>query len=731
MAKTFDPYTFASTTVSGLGDLLSQVDEQRMLNETGREDLANYIVGNTWGDIFNNSDRRQQGLNVISDSQVDYSRIQNNDNLINSWNSNDLQDYVNYSSPTTSVWGDVLGDAGKAAAIGSTIAPGVGTLVGAGIGALSGIVRGAAGDIINRKNTAAFNRAIARANQAQVDNFYNTAMNNQQRQQRQAMMNYFALGGNLEGLNGIEHFNVGSSHSENPNGGIQQGIAPDGQPNLVEEGEVKYKDYIYSKRIKPSKALLKKNNLPEKYAGLSYAEIADKLQQESEDRPNDPISIGTLDAWMERLQNAQEETRTTNSMRRAAKLIDGMSDEEKMGILAMMQGEEQPIMADGGEIRIKKSKKGTFTAAAKKHGKSVQEFASQVLAHPENYSPAMRKKANFARVSKSWNHSNGGELDGHLFPKGGGLGAFDYATQYILGQTPEQEWARIIDEDRLKRGSDITRMVNSNLYNAGLPIQYDVTINPDGTSSMTPMFMTNYSQVKYDGEEPRYNQVGPATKTPPSKGKEGGNDSGAGFDEADLRYAPAVGSFLGMLQSALQPRDYTLANQLRGIASQYNPVSAPSIGGYRRYTPYDVNLGDAENLALQASALRSSRGQNRATQAAINAALIDKFQETSAKRTLAAQEANEQRRAAIDAYNLGIDKTNASLQQAYDQLNSSIRDKRLGLLSTAAQAQDASDTAWSNSLSTTSQNFFNQLGRVGEDQWAYEQFMKLFPYLKS
>ena len=48
-------------------------------------------------------------------------------------------------------------------------------------------------------------------------------------------------------------------------------------------------------------------------------------------------------------------------------------------------------------IHIKPSKKGTFTAAAKKHGKGVQEFARQVMAHKENYSPAMVKKANFAR----------------------------------------------------------------------------------------------------------------------------------------------------------------------------------------------------------------------------------------------------------------------------------------------------------------------------------------------
>ena len=69
--------------------------------------------------------------------------------------------------------------------------------------------------------------------------------------------------------------------------------------------------------------------------------------------------------------------------------------------------------ADGGTIHIKPSKKGTFTAAAKKHGKSVQEFASQVLANKENYSPAMVKKANFARNASKWKHAFGGDLNTH------------------------------------------------------------------------------------------------------------------------------------------------------------------------------------------------------------------------------------------------------------------------------------------------------------------------------
>lgn len=66
--------------------------------------------------------------------------------------------------------------------------------------------------------------------------------------------------------------------------------------------------------------------------------------------------------------------------------------------------------ADGGSIHISPSKRGTFTAAATKHGMGVQEFASKVLANKDNYSPAMVKKANFAKNASKWKHSLGGYL---------------------------------------------------------------------------------------------------------------------------------------------------------------------------------------------------------------------------------------------------------------------------------------------------------------------------------
>ena len=57
----------------------------------------------------------------------------------------------------------------------------------------------------------------------------------------------------------------------------------------------------------------------------------------------------------------------------------------------------------GKDIRIKPSKRGTFTKAAKQHCMSVQGFANIVLKNPSKYSAAMRKKANFVRNASKWN----------------------------------------------------------------------------------------------------------------------------------------------------------------------------------------------------------------------------------------------------------------------------------------------------------------------------------------
>ena len=83
------------------------------------------------------------------------------------------------------------------------------------------------------------------------------------------------------------------------------------------------------------------------------------------------------------------------------KILSNMQDGGDLGF--------SPMYAQGG-IHLDPAKRGTFTAAATKHGKSVQGFASQVLGNKDNYSPAMVKKANFARNASKWNHAEGGAI---------------------------------------------------------------------------------------------------------------------------------------------------------------------------------------------------------------------------------------------------------------------------------------------------------------------------------
>lgn len=62
---------------------------------------------------------------------------------------------------------------------------------------------------------------------------------------------------------------------------------------------------------------------------------------------------------------------------------------------------------DGG-IHIKPENRGKFTAAAKRAGMGVQEYASHILANKENFSSTLIKRANFAHNAAGWNHSSGG-----------------------------------------------------------------------------------------------------------------------------------------------------------------------------------------------------------------------------------------------------------------------------------------------------------------------------------
>lgn len=124
----------------------------------------------------------------------------------------------------------------------------------------------------------------------------------------------------------------------------------------------------------------------------------------------------------------------------------------------------------GGTIKIKPSKKGTFTAAAKKRGKGVQEFASQVLANKDNYSPAMVKKANFARNASKWKHAMGGLVGPEIFENGGLTGtymdAFD-AMAYGSIVEPENKFNTRLNKKQLQSYQQHSELFPSLLNDKG------------------------------------------------------------------------------------------------------------------------------------------------------------------------------------------------------------------------------------------------------------------------
>jgi len=152
---------------------------------------------------------------------------------------------------------------------------------------------------------------------------------------------HHAFGGDLlthgaEWDNGLRIIGNGGTHEENPMEGVPMGMDAEGTSNLVEQGEVIFNDYVFSNRMFADGGLLESFNLPKSYDGYSFAAIAEKLGEESKERPNDPISKRGLLSSMSRLQQAQETVRQQNQVGqegvqyahggRMGTLFDGLGD---------------------------------------------------------------------------------------------------------------------------------------------------------------------------------------------------------------------------------------------------------------------------------------------------------------------------------------------------------------------------------------------------------------------
>ncbi|WCF58634.1 putative transmembrane protein [Bacteroides phage PhiCrAssBcn17] len=169
--------------------------------------------------------------------------------------------------------------------------------------------------------------------------------------------NWNAFGGwlNTQGgdfTNGVTFINEGGSHEENPYQGIQIGVDPEGAPNLVEQGEVVYDDYVFSDRMEIPDDIRKEYKL----RGKTFAKAAKSAQRESEERPNDPLSTKGLQAAMKRIATAQEEARERKEAHREGNEYPSMfaygGDTNPYGLALedpMSVEELEALMAQSGE----------------------------------------------------------------------------------------------------------------------------------------------------------------------------------------------------------------------------------------------------------------------------------------------------------------------------------------------------------------------------------------------
>ena len=476
---------------------------------------------------------------------------------------------------------------------------------------------------------------------------------------------HHAFGGDLnthgaEWDNGLRVIGNGGTHEENPMEGVPMGMDAEGSPNLVEQGEVIFNDYVFSNRLFADSSLLESFNLPKSYDGYSFAAIAEKLGDESKERPNDPISKRGLLSSMSRLQQAQE--------------------------------------------MIRQSKN---TGNKKSFGGGLKSLATSLFGSAfDNYRLA-KGNLEFGMFGAPNPYAHGGRM-GTLFD---GLGQY---PNYLL----------TIDDDSFPEGTMFDPISNRYVFTGyqdsdDNPLNFGSGITPSGEWLEEPKYMAR-AKAKRMG----YNvgsSLGEYNENPIANSdyKESGKSSGL----SNLRYAPVVGAAIGLGQNLFSKPDYKSANAILEAANQagnYIPVGYTPIGNYLQYRPFDRNFY-LNKLNAQAGATR--RAIMNTTSPSRNAALLAADYNAQGRLGDLARQAEEYnlaQRQAVETFNRGTNQFNSEMglkaAMANQEAALRARSSRLSGVAQAMAVRDAVDARRAASISANLTNLFDSLGNIGIDE---------------
>ena len=460
--------------------------------------------------------------------------------------------------------------------------------------------------------------------------------------------------------------NNGGSHEANPYEGVPLGVDPEGVPNLVEEGETVFNDYVFSKRLKVPKAIRDKYKLrgPKE---LSFAEASKKLAKESEERPNDPISTRGLEAMMADLANAQEQKRVQenkgNTFSKGGKmgnLYEGTGDSPNIITKHKIRNKDGATDLDEKYWYFPDTQNGytwedtygnLYTRA--NNGKYEDTIGDDgTITRTYYYDPVNKKGSN--RYYKKDNNGN-----------------------YVLveGDNP------YLDIQNSGRYTQTRSVANDS---GGTDYYYDL-----------------------EEEDPEYKKL-----------------------PTGLRYAPAVGLGIASITAALgwtNTPDYGNAEAvLEASKGSYQPVRFKPIGNYLTYKPFDrdfyINKLNAQAGATRRNLLNTSGG-NRATAMAGILAADNNYLNQLGSLARQAEEYNLAQRSQVEEFNRGTNTTNSQGFLQADLANQKAlmqsREQAFKGAMAAAEMRERARLASEDAKSANLSGFVTSLGDIGRENMAW------------
>lgn len=505
--------------------------------------------------------------------------------------------------------------------------------------------------------------------------------------------------------NGVTFIDNGGSHEANPFEGVQMGIDPQGVPNLVEEGEVIFNDYVFSDRMKLPKKLKEKYSIK----GETFADAAKELSKESEERPNDPISQRGLEAFVSALAESQEEVRIKNEDRRMNRYAKGgklgkrfegpgpdpntlipnwlwydnsaFSSDNKDGNHAFPLYAQSGVAFDTSDPYISPS---TATINWDKTYSPDSEFSKLRNFYIQNWdNPNFRKYRDtyISALSKT-----NGDMD--------------------LSKFTLDDFKRITNDRKLGQGHVLTR--SSNNVKA---LMDKLSVSPE-----IPNLTSLLPDVADIAKTPL------TLRTPVISNVAGDNVTEVkGIRQNPLRYAPLIGSGIAVLNDIFggNDPDYSNADMFASaIRSANRPVGTRPIGEYLAYKPLDrmfyINQLN-KNAAAGRRAVQNTSGGNRAAALAGILAADYNYGENLGQMARQAEEYNQALKERVTGFNRQTNMFNSEQGTKVDMFNSELLGKQASLYGQLANMRQRILEGNRAEKSANLTNFIQGLGDLGRE----------------